>query len=71
MPICVEIEMNDQGDYSVGVCPPENENEPKEHLHPSQSLDAAIAEAKQILQQQAQSPQDAVLSEMGMMGQGA
>jgi len=64
--VCVEIEMNDKGEYSVGVCPPENENEPKEHLHPSKTLDAALAEARSLLQQQAQSPQDAVISEMGL-----
>ncbi len=64
--VCVEIEMNDKGEFSVGVCPPEDENEPKEHLRPSKSLDAALAKAKSLLQQQAQSPQDAVLSEMGM-----
>jgi len=58
--------MNGKGEFSVGVCPPEDENEPKEHLRPSKSLDAALQEAKALLQQQAQSPQDAVLSEMGM-----
>lgn len=64
--ICVEIELNDQGGYSVGVCPPEDENEPKEHLHPSKTLDAALAEARSLLQQQQQSPQEAVLGEMGL-----
>ncbi len=58
--------MNDQGEFSVGVCPPEDENEPKEHLRPSKSMGAALAEAKTLLQQQAKSPQEAVLSEMGM-----
>jgi len=65
--VCVEIEMNDNGEFSVGVCPPENENEPKEHLQPSASLDAALEKAKMILlKQKAKSPQEAVLNEMGM-----
>lgn len=63
--ICVEIEINDNGEISVGVCPPENENEPKEHLNPVTNLDEALAKAKSLLQQQEKTPHDAVLSEMG------
>lgn len=64
---CIEIEINDQGEISVGVCPPENENEPKEHLNPVANLDEALAKAKLLLQQQqGGSMQDSVLNEMGM-----
>lgn len=63
--VCVEIEINDSGEISVGVCPPENESEPKEHLNSIGSIDEALAKAKELLQGQSQSPQDAVISEMG------
>lgn len=64
--ICVEIEIDDKGQISVGVCPPENENEPKEHLNPVTNLDEALAKAKSLLQQQSRTPQQDVLSEMGL-----
>lgn len=66
--LCVEIEMNDAGEYSVGICPPESENEPKEHLNPMGSLEEALAQAKAMLAGSQQSPQDAVISEMGFAG---
>ncbi len=68
--ICVEIEIDDTGAISVGVCPPENENEPKEHLNPVMDLNEALAKAKELLTAQqsgkAPTPQEDVLNEMGL-----
>ena len=66
---CVEIEVDDTGAISVGVCPPENENEPKGHLNPVMNLNDALDKARQLLEAQqagkAPSPQEDVLNEMG------
>lgn len=64
--ICVEIEIDDSGNIFVGVCPPENEDEPKEHLNPAKNLDDALSKAKSFLDGSKKSMQESVLSEMGM-----
>lgn len=49
--VCIEIEMSDDGKFSVGVCPPEEETgEPKEYLQPVADVDAALAQAKQLIE---------------------
>ena len=75
MAFCVEIEIGDNGDVSVGVCPPELENPSKEHLQPVSSVDEALGMAQQLLSQAGQGqpggdPKQAVLQAMGMLGGG-
>jgi hypothetical protein len=53
--ICVEIEFDtDTGEVKVGQCPPEEEaaETPKDdsYLQPVQSVEAALAQAKQIIE---------------------
>lgn len=50
MSICIEIEVSDDGQVTVGVCPPEEESgEPKGYMKPAQSIDEALAQAKSML----------------------
>ncbi len=68
--ICVEIEIDDTGAVSVGVCPPEMNEEPKDYLNPVMDLNEALSKAKQLLEAQqagkAPTPQEDVLNEMGL-----
>lgn len=57
MPICIEIEVADDGQVTVGVCPPKEGGEPKEYMKPAQSVDDALAQAKSMLAGQGQQPQ--------------
>jgi hypothetical protein len=48
--ICVEIELADDGTFTVGVCPPEEETgEPKDYMQPVKSLDDALGVAQDLL----------------------
>lgn len=59
MGICVEIEIDDQGQVTVGVCPPEEETgEPKDYMQPADSLEAALSQAQEILSGSEQNSQD-------------
>jgi hypothetical protein len=64
--ICVEIEIGEDGLFSVGICPPEDEASEKDYLEGVGSIDAALAKAKELLQGKSPSPQEAVISEMGL-----
>lgn len=55
MSVCVEIEVDDQGQVKVGVDPEQQEQGDKSYMQPAQSVDAALAQAKQLLSGQQQS----------------
>lgn len=51
---CVEIEVDDQGQVTVGVCPPEQETpgeeqQDKQYMQPAQSVEEALTTAKDLL----------------------
>lgn len=48
--ICIEIAVDDNGQVSVGVCPPEEEAGEKEYMQPAQSIDEALSKAAEMLQ---------------------
>lgn len=51
MGICIEIEVDDQGQATVGVCPPAEEGgEPKDYMQPAGSVQEALQMAAQLLQ---------------------
>lgn len=50
MAICVEIEIDDAGKLTVGICPPEEEaGESKSYMKPVESMDVALAKARHFL----------------------
>jgi hypothetical protein len=50
MSICVEIEVDDNGQVTVGVCPPEEEaGESKDYMQPAESVEVALEKAKSLL----------------------
>lgn len=50
MAICVEIEIDDAGGLTVGVCPPgEESGEDKSYMKPVESMDVALAKARHFL----------------------
>lgn len=50
MAICIEINIDDQGAVTVGVCPPEEETgEPKGYMQPAKSVDDALGTARDLL----------------------
>jgi hypothetical protein len=50
MAICVEIEIDDSGAMSVGVCPPDEEStEPKDYMKKAASLEGALSQARTLL----------------------
>lgn len=59
MPICVEIEVSDDGQVMVGVDPEKAETgEPKGYMQPAASVDEALAKAKSMLDGAGQAPQE-------------
>jgi len=51
MSICVEIEIDDSGAVTVGVCPPDEEaTEPKDYMKPAESIGVALEKARSLLQ---------------------
>lgn len=72
---CVEIEVDDQGQVTVGLCPPdEGQNGPegsqqeesaeKDYMQPAANVDDALAKAKQLLS--GQTPNDQADEQKGM-----
>ena len=50
MSICVEIEIDDDGNVQVGICPPDEESgEDKSYMHSAESVEVALAKAKAYL----------------------
>lgn len=50
MAICVEIEIDDAGNVTVGTSPPgDDANEPKENMQPVENIEVALAKAKALL----------------------
>lgn len=50
MSICVEIEIDDAGQVTVGVCPPEEEaGESKDYMQPAENVAVALEKAKALL----------------------
>lgn len=50
MSICVEIEIDDAGQVTVGVCPPgEESGEPKDYMQPASDVAAALETARGLL----------------------
>ena len=50
MSICVEIEIDDAGQVTVGVCPPEEEaGEVKDYMQPAESVGVALEKARGLL----------------------
>lgn len=72
MGICVEIEIDDQGQVMVGVDPEKEEApEPKGYMQPAQSVEDALQTAKDLLTNpQAQAAQ-AAPAQPGMDAQAA
>lgn len=50
MSICVEIEVDDAGQVTVGVCPPSEEaGESKDYMQPAENMAVALEKAKALL----------------------
>lgn len=50
MSICVEIEIDDAGQVTVGVCPPAEEaGESKDYMQPAENMAVALEKAKALL----------------------
>jgi len=50
MSICIEIEVDDAGQVTVGVCPPAEEaGESKDYMQPAENVAVALEKAKALL----------------------
>lgn len=48
---CVEIEIDDTGAVTVGLCPPgEEASEPKDYMKPAESIGIALEKARRLLE---------------------
>jgi hypothetical protein len=50
MTTCIEIEVDDAGAMTVGICPPAEESgEDKSYMQPVPDMDAALAKVRELL----------------------